>query len=98
MLATNADLLSSDLVEGEWTEPVQINIREAPDVNPGWPHLVADGDRLVVVWSIYRGTTAEEMKSAVRVDWSSPPAGRDPAGGARRKRSTCVKVATLVAA
>jgi hypothetical protein len=73
MLATNADLLSSDLVEGEWTEPAQINIRQAPDINPGWPHLVADGDRLVVVWSIYRGSTAEEMKSAVRVEWSSRP-------------------------
>lgn len=73
MLATNADLLSSDLVEGEWTEPTLINNREAPDVNPGWPHLVADGDRLVVVWSIYRGTTAEEMKSAARVDWSTRP-------------------------
>jgi hypothetical protein len=72
-LATNADLLSSDLVEGEWTEPALINVREAPDVNPAWPHLVADGDRLVVVWSIYRGTTAEEMKSAVRVEWSSRP-------------------------
>jgi hypothetical protein len=73
MLATNADLLSSDLVEGEWTEPARINIREAPDINPGWPHLVADGDRLVVVWSIYRGTTADEMRSAVRVEWSTRP-------------------------
>jgi hypothetical protein len=72
-LVTNADLLSSDLVEGEWTEPAMINIREAADVNPGWPHLVADGDRLVVVWSIYRGTTAEEMRSAARVEWSSRP-------------------------
>jgi hypothetical protein len=72
-LATNADLLSSDLIEGEWTEPTLINNREAPDINPGWPHLVADGDRLVVVWSIYRGTTAEEMRSAVRVEWSSRP-------------------------
>ena len=53
--------------------PSLINIREAPDVNPAWPHLVADGDRLVVVWSIYRGTTADEMKSAVRVEWSSRP-------------------------
>ena len=72
-LPTNADLLTSDLVEGEWTSPVQLNIREAPEVNPAWPHLVADGDRLVVIWSIYRGTTAEEMKSAVRVEWSARP-------------------------
>jgi hypothetical protein len=70
-LPTNADLLASSLVEGEWAEPVQINVREAPDFNPAWPHLVADGDRLVVVWSIYRGTTAEEMQSAVRVEWST---------------------------
>lgn len=72
-LVTNADLLSSDLIDGEWTEPTMINKREAPDINPGWPHLVADGDRLVVVWSIYRGTTAEEMRSAARVEWSSRP-------------------------
>jgi hypothetical protein len=69
-LPTNADLLASDLINGEWTTPTQINIREAPDLNPAWPHLVVDGDRLVVVWSIYQGTTAEEMKSAARVDWS----------------------------
>jgi hypothetical protein len=72
-LPTNADLLSSDLREGEWTEPQQINVREAPDINPAWPHLVADGNRLVLVWSIYRGTTAEEMKSAARVEWSERP-------------------------
>ena len=72
-LPTNADLLSSDMIDGEWSEPVQINTREAPDVNPAWPHLVADGDRLVVVWSIYRGTTPEEIKSAARVEWSTRP-------------------------
>ena len=72
-LPTNADLLASDMVEGEWTEPARINVREAPEVNPAWPHLAVDGDRLVVIWSIYRGTTAEEMKSAVRVEWSTRP-------------------------
>jgi hypothetical protein len=78
-LPTNADILASDFVEGEWTAPVQLNVREAPEVNPAWPHLVADGDRLVVIWSIYRGTTAEEMKSAVRVEWSARPLA-DPSG------------------
>lgn len=72
-LPTNADLLSSDLVDGEWTEPVQVNVRLAPDLNPAWPHLVVDGDRLVVVWSIYQGTTPEEMRSAARVEWSVRP-------------------------
>jgi hypothetical protein len=72
-LPTNADLLESDLVDGEWTTPTQVNVRDAPDLNPAWPHLVADGDRLVVVWSIYQGTTADEMKSAARVEWSVRP-------------------------
>lgn len=72
-LSTNADLLASDFIDGEWTTPVQINVREAPDINPAWPHLVVDGDRLVVVWSIYQGTTAEEMQSAARVEWSQRP-------------------------
>lgn len=70
-LPTNADILSSDLVDGEWTEPTPVNVREAPDVNPAWPLLTVDGDRLVVVWSTYRGTTAEEMRSAARVEWST---------------------------
>jgi hypothetical protein len=72
-LPTNADVLASDFVDGTWSEPVQLNVREAPDINPAWPRLVVDGDRLVAIWSIYQGTTAEEMKSAVRVEWSTRP-------------------------
>jgi hypothetical protein len=72
-LPSNADLLTSDLVDGAWTEPVQLNERVAPDVNPAWPNLVVDGDRLVAIWSIYRGTTEDEMKSAARVEWSTRP-------------------------
>jgi len=70
-LPTNADILGSDYVNGAWTTPVQINTREAPDVNPAWPHLAVDNDRLVLVWSIYKGTTADEMRSAARVEWST---------------------------
>ncbi len=69
-MPTNADLFASDLVDGKWSEPVQVNVREAPDVNPAWPHLAVDGDRLILVWSIYEGSTAEEMRSAARVEWS----------------------------
>lgn len=74
-LPTNADLFASDFVDGNWSEPVQVNVREAPDVNPAWPHLAVDGDRLVVVWSIYEGSTADEMRSAARVEWSVRPRG-----------------------
>ncbi|MDQ3226047.1 MAG: hypothetical protein M3Q50_05380 [Chloroflexota bacterium] len=70
-LPTNADLMASDRVAGEWTEAMPITVREAPEINPAWPHLTVDGDRIVAVWSIYRGTTAEEMKSAMRVEWST---------------------------
>jgi hypothetical protein len=70
-LPTNADILGSDYVNGAWTAPVQINTREAPDVNPAWPHLAVDNDRLVLVWSTYKGTTADEMRSAARVEWST---------------------------
>ena len=72
VLATNADLLSSDLVEGEGLNRRKSTIarrrmstRLAPSRRrrrPPWSS-----------WSIYRGTTAEEMKSAVRVEWSSRP-------------------------
>lgn len=78
-METNADLLASDYVDGAWTAPVQINRRLAPDVNASWPELAVEGDRLVAVWSTYKGTTPEEMRSAARVEWSSRPLN-DPAG------------------
>jgi hypothetical protein len=78
-LVANADLLASDFVDGAWTEPVQVNRRPSPDLNAGWPVVVADGDRLVAVWSTYRGTTVEEMRTAARVEWSTRPLD-DPNG------------------
>jgi hypothetical protein len=70
-LVANADLFASDYVDGAWTPPVQVNDRSSPDLNAGWPYLAVDGDRLVAVWSTYKGTTAEEMRTATRVEWSS---------------------------
>ena len=46
------------------------------------PHLIIDGDRLVVVWSIYRGTTAEEMRSAVPHGMEHPPRAESLDGAA----------------
>ena len=65
-----ADLLSSDLEGDQWSTPATVSLREAPDLNPAWPRLVADKDRLVAIWSLYQGTTPEEMKSAASVQWS----------------------------
>ena len=72
-MPANADLYASDFVNGAWSAPVPLNTRLEPDLNAGWPHLVVDGDRLVAAWSVYKGTTPEEMLTAVRVDWSTRP-------------------------
>lgn len=72
-MPANADLFASDLVDGAWTEPVAIGTRLEADINAGWPHLAVDGDRLVAIWSVYKGTTAQEMLTAARVDWSTRP-------------------------
>jgi hypothetical protein len=69
-LPVYADLLSSDLTGETWSAPAIVSVRETFDVNPAWPRLVADKDRLVCIWSLYQGTTAEEMKSAASVQWS----------------------------
>jgi hypothetical protein len=69
-LPVYADLLSSDLTGDTWSAPAPVSVREAPDLNPAWPRLVADKDRLVAIWSLYQGTTPEEMKSAAGVQWS----------------------------
>jgi hypothetical protein len=69
----NGDLFVSDLVDGQWTAPVQVMERDGSTAVAGWPHLAANGDRLVAVWSIYGGTTDDDMKSADRVDWASRP-------------------------
>jgi hypothetical protein len=69
-LPVYADLLSSSLIDGSWTAPEVVSVREATDLNPAWPRLVADKNRLVAIWSLYQGTTPEEMKSAASVQWS----------------------------
>lgn len=74
----NGDLYVSDLVDGSWTPPIQVMERNGDTAVAGWPHLAANGDHLVAIWSIYGGTTEEDMKSADRIDWASRPLG-DPA-------------------
>ena len=70
-LPANADLYGSALVDGTWSTAEPVTVREADDVSAAWPLLAVDGDRLVAVWSLYQGTTEEEMKTAFRVEWSS---------------------------
>ncbi len=71
--AASADVYSSSLVGNAWTAPVQVNQPLGPDLHANQPHLAVDGDRVVAVWSIYRGTSREELHSAIRVEWSTRP-------------------------
>lgn len=74
------DVFASELRGRAWSDPVQVNDRPSADLNAAWPHVVADGERLVAVWSAYKGTTAEELdRPATRVEWSARPL-TDPAG------------------
>lgn len=76
--AANADVYASSLVNGAWTPPTQVNAPLGSDLHASQPHIAVDGDRVVAVWSIYRGSSQDELKSAVRVEWSTRPL--DPSG------------------
>lgn len=79
--ASNADIFSSSLgADGAWTAPAQISVRPVntsgtptPDIstNASRPQLGVDGDRLVVVWSVY--TAASGLDTADRLEWSTRP-------------------------
>jgi hypothetical protein len=75
---SNADVFESDLnPDGTWTEPVQVNQRTDDATNSSRPQLVADGDSLVAVWSVYN--TDVGLNTATTLMWSARPIG-DPAG------------------
>lgn len=68
------DVFASDLTNGTWNDPVLVNDRSNSAAFAAWPQIVADGERLIAVWSAYQGTTPEELDApATRVEWSSRP-------------------------
>ncbi len=71
MSGASADVYSSTLVGNAWSAPTQVN----QSLGPGWhasqPLIAVDGNRVVAIWSIYQGTTREELSSAVRVEWTT---------------------------
>ena len=80
--ASNADVFVADLnPDGTWSEPVQISIRDDSGDNGSRPQILADNDRLVIIWSVYSTTEDIGLDSATRVMWSTRPVG-DPAGWA----------------
>jgi hypothetical protein len=81
-VAANADIFVSDLLPGGgWSEPVQVNRRPDARTNPSRPQLTVDGDRLISIWSIYVGTSPEDLATAQRIEWSTRPLA-DPRGWA----------------
>lgn len=71
---SNADVFVSDMnPDGTWTEPVQVNTRANDTTNASRPQLVADGDRLVAVWSVY--DTEIGLNTATSLMWSERSIG-----------------------
>lgn len=76
--AAYADIFASDFVDGAWSEPVQVNVRgDNQEVNASRPQFARDGDRLVALWSVYEGVTTEQLSGAIRIEWSTRPAGEN---------------------
>ncbi|MGH2532043.1 MAG: hypothetical protein ACRDJW_07015 [Thermomicrobiales bacterium] len=66
---SNADIFASSLTPGgTWSDPVLVSVHAAGQVGIR-PKIVADGDRLVAVWSVY--TTDLGLNFAARVEWST---------------------------
>ena len=74
--ASNADIFVSDLnPDGSWTEAIQVDQRPDDATNASRPQLVADGKRLVAVWSVYNSDTG--LDTATTLMWSERSIG-DP--------------------
>lgn len=66
---SNADVFVSDLnPDGTWSDPVQVDQRPDDATNASRPQLVADGNRLVAIWSVYNTETG--LNTATTLMWS----------------------------
>ncbi|HEU5434306.1 MAG TPA: sialidase family protein [Thermomicrobiales bacterium] len=72
---SDGDLYVSDFANGAWSTPVQLTGLKGATDFVAWPRIECDGDRLVVLWSVYsqRSTGADSGRKADRVVWSSRP-------------------------
>ncbi len=69
--ASNADVFESDLgTDGKWTGANQVSAaRPDATTNSSRPQIAVDGDRLVMVWSVYNA--AAGINTAASVQWST---------------------------
>jgi hypothetical protein len=70
--ASNADILASDFKPGDehWSKPFLVNTHYFDSASL-LPHLVADGDRLVLAWSVYSQQFG--LNTATEIDWATRP-------------------------
>ncbi|MCC6675381.1 MAG: hypothetical protein IT339_09315 [Thermomicrobiales bacterium] len=72
--ASNADIFVADLnPDGTWSEPVQVSVRADAGDNGSRPQILADNDRLVLIWSTYSTTEEIGLDSAIHVQWATRP-------------------------
>jgi hypothetical protein len=72
--ASNADIFVSDLnPDGTWSEPDQVSQRTEEGNNGSRPQILADGERLVMLWSIYSTASDIGLDSATHVEWATRP-------------------------
>ncbi len=71
--AANADILLSEKKPGDdtWSVPYLVN-NHFPTAASLTPKLVVDGDRLVIVWSVYTADLGIEF-GAAHIDWATRP-------------------------
>ncbi len=76
---SNAAILSCDLTaDGVCSaDPAVISTPSTPTEIANRPRIATDGQRVVATWSVYAGTTDEQLASASQIAWNSKPLG-DP--------------------
>jgi hypothetical protein len=76
---SNAAILSCDLTaDGVCSaDPAVISTPSTPTEIANRPRIATDGQRVVATWSVYAGTTDEQLASASQIAWNAKPLG-DP--------------------
>jgi hypothetical protein len=69
--ASNADVFESDLgADGKWGIAIQVSaLRPDATTNSSRPQIAVDGDRLVMVWSVYNADGG--IDTAANIQWST---------------------------
>ena len=89
---SNAAILACDLTaDGVCSaDPAVLSTPSSETEIANRPKIATDGQRIVVIWSVYAGTSDEQLASATQIAWNARPLG-DP-------NAACAGQQTLAAA